>query len=92
MIRSFLHKGIEDFFNTGKTSGIQANHAVKLRLILTNLNVAEKPDDMDLPGLALHRLKGRRKTVWAVKVNRNWRITFRFRGRNAELVNYEDYH
>lgn len=92
MIRSFLHKGIENFFNTGKTSGIQANHAVKLRLILTNLNVAEKPDDMDLPGLALHHLKGRRKTVWAVKVNRNWRITFRFRGRNAELVNYEDYH
>ena len=92
MIRSFLHKGIENFFNTGKTSGIQANHAVKLRLILTNLNVAEKSDDMDLPELALHRLKGRRKTVWAVKVNRNWRITFRFRGRNAELVNYEDYH
>ena len=36
--------------------------------------------------------KGRRKTVWTVKVNRNWRVTFRFRGRNAELVNYEDYH
>lgn len=92
MIKSFLHKGLENFFKTGKTSGIQAKHAAKIRLILTNLNVAEKPGDMDLPGLALHRLKGSRKTVWAVKVNRNWRITFRFRGRDVEAVNYEDYH
>lgn len=92
MIKSFLHKGTERFFKTGKTSGIQASHVKKLRLILTNLDVAEKPDDMDLPGLALHSLKGKRKNMWAVKVNRNWRITFRFVGRDIELVNYEDYH
>lgn len=92
MIKSFLHKGIENFFKTGRTSGVQAIHVTKLRLILTNLDAAEKPEDMDLPGLALHPLKGRRKNVWAVKVNRNWRITFRFNARDAELVNYEDYH
>ena len=57
MIKSFLHKGVENFFKTGKTSGIQVKHTAKIRLILTNLNVAEKLGDMDLPGLDLHRLK-----------------------------------
>ena len=47
---------------------------------------------MDLPGLALHQLKGPRKGVWAVKVSGNWRVTFRFVGHDAEMVNYDDYH
>ncbi len=54
MITSFLHKGLERFYKTGKSSGIQANHAKRLRLILTNLDQAESPQDMDLPGLRLH--------------------------------------
>ena len=92
MIRSFVHKGLERFFRTGDKSGIQAKHAKRLRLILSNLDQAESPEDMDLPGLALHELKGPRKGVWAVKVSGNWRVTFRFVGHDAEMVNYEDYH
>ena len=49
-------------------------------------------DDMDLPGLRLHELSGDRKGIWSVTVNGNWRVTFRFIGRDAEIVNYEDYH
>jgi len=63
-----------------------------LRLVLSNLDQSESPDDMDLPGLRLHELKGRRKGIWSVAVSGNWRITFRFDGRDAEIVNYEDYH
>ncbi len=92
MIISFLHKGLERFYKTGKSSGIQARHAKRLRLILSNLDQAEKPDDMDLPGLRLHELKGSRKNIWPVSVSGNWRVTFRFTGRDAEIVNYEDYH
>jgi len=92
MIKSFLHKGLERFYKTGNKSGIQSQHADKLRLILTNLDQAEFPDDMDLPGLLLHELKGKRKGIWSVKVSGNWRVTFRFIDRNAEIVNYEDYH
>lgn len=92
MIISFAHKGLEIFFASGKKSGIQARHAQRLRLILSNLDQAESPDDMDMPGLALHELKGKRKGVWAVRVSGNWRVTFRFKGRDAEIVNYEDYH
>ena len=92
MIRSFAHKGLERFFRTGDKSGIQAKHAKRLRLILSNLDQAESPENMDLPGLVLHELKGPRKGVWAVKVSGNWRVTFRFMGHDVEMVNYEDYH
>ena len=92
MIISFLHKGLERFYKTGITSGIQAKHAKRLRLILTNLDQSESPQDMDLPGLRLHELKGSRKNIWSVSVSGNWRVTFRFKGRDAEIVNYEDYH
>lgn len=92
MIKSFKHKGLERFYMRGSTAGIQSVHAKKLRLILSNLDQAESPDDMDLPGLRLHELKGDRKGIWSVTVSGNWRVTFRFNGRDAEIVNYEDYH
>ena len=92
MIISFIHKGLERFYKSGKTSGVQAKHTKWLRLILTNLDQAETPEDMDLPGLRLHELKGSRKGIWSVSVSGNWRVTFRFTGKDAEIVNYEDYH
>jgi len=92
MIVSFAHKGLERFYHTGATSGIQAIHAKRLRLILTLLDAAVVIKDMDAPGLRLHKLKGEKKDIWAVTVQANWRVTFRFAGGNAEVVNYEDYH
>jgi proteic killer suppression protein len=56
------------------------------------LNGAVAPQDMGLPGLGLHPLKGDRKGTWAVKVSGNWRVTFTFVGKDADLVNDEDYH
>ena len=47
---------------------------------------------MNLPGLHLHQLSGKRGGVWSVWVSGNWRVTFRFVGEHAEIVNYEDYH
>lgn len=92
MIKSFSHKGLERFYATGSTSGIQMKHVARLRLILTNLDQAESPNDMDLPGLRLHELKGNRKETWSVSVSGNWRVTFKFAGNDVEVVNYEDYH
>ena len=92
MIKSFKHKGLERFYIRGTTAGIQVVHAKRLRLILSNLDQAESPDDMDLPGLRLHPLRGDKKGVWSVSFSGNWRVTFRFNGRDAEIVNYEDYH
>ena len=92
MIRRFKHKGLAKFFETGSKSGIQAQHAERLRLTLGRLNAAAKPEDMGLPGLRLHPLKGIRKGTWTVWVSGNWRITFKFFSGEAEVVDYEDYH
>jgi proteic killer suppression protein len=91
-VKRFRHKGLERFFVTGSTRGIQAKHADRLRLILGRLNVASLPRDMNLPGLGLHELRGTRAGTWAVKVSGNWRVTFAFAGHDVDRVDYEDYH
>ncbi len=92
MILSFKHKGLEQFFKTGRKSGIQVKHAKRLQLILGRLNASIAPEDMNLPGLYLHQLSGVRSDIWSVRVCGNWRVTFRFNSEHAEIVNYEDYH
>lgn len=92
MIRSFKHKGLERFFLKGTKSGIQAKHASRLRLILGRLNASVNAQDMNLPALYLHSLKGDKGDIWSVRVSGNWRVTFRFVKGDAEIVNYEDYH
>ena len=92
MIRQFKHSGLEKYFIRGTKSGIQARHAGRIRLILGRLHASIKPQDMNLPGLALHELRGQRRGTWSVKVSGNWRITFKFDGLDATEVNYEDYH
>ena len=91
-IQGFRHKGLERFFATGVKSGIQANHADRLRLILGRLNVSTAARDMNLPGLDLHELRGPRKGTWAVKVSGNWRVTFSWARKDVNHVDYEDYH
>ena len=92
MIKSFAHKGLEEFFLTGTTKGIQAKHAAKLEWILDLLDMATRPEQMRFAGSDLHKLRGDLKNHWAVKVSGNWRLTFRFEGEDAYLVNYLDYH
>ena len=92
MIKSFKHKGLQQFFESGNTRAIQAAHAKKLRMQLAALDTAQVIDDLDIPGYRLHQLKGNKKGIWSITVNGNWRITFEFNDGNAYIVNYEDYH
>ena len=92
MIKSFKHKGLERFFNSGTTRGIQSNHASKLRMQLAALDTAQSIEDIDIPGYRLHPLKGDRQGIWSITVSGNWRVTFEFTDGNAYIVNYEDYH
>ena len=92
MIVSFRHRGLERFFRTGSKAGIQPDQAERLRLVLGRLVAATCAQDMNLPGLRLHPLKGRLKGRWSVTISGNWRITFSFEGKDAVLVDYEDYH
>jgi len=88
MIKSFKHKGLENFYASGSTKGIQAKHAKKLRMQLAALDTAYHIEDLDIPGYRLHQLKG----LWPITVNANWRLTFEFTDGNVYIVNYEDYH
>jgi proteic killer suppression protein len=92
MIKSFRHKGLHLFFETGNKAGIQAVHAPKLSRLLSRLNESTNPQDMNLPGWGLHPLHGNLVNHWAVSVNGNWRVTFTFEGTDAVLVDYLDYH
>ena len=92
MIKSFKHKGLCRFYETGSAAGIQASHKKRLRIQLAALDTAETIKDMDIPGFKLHPLKGNLKELWSISVSGNWRITFNFKDGNAFIVNYEDYH
>jgi antitoxin HigA-1 len=92
MIKSFKHKGIKVFFETGSKAGIQPHHAKKLRLMLTLLDNARLAEDMNVSSWNLHLLTGNLLEHYSVSVNGNWRMTFKFEGENAILVDYQDCH
>lgn len=92
MIKSFKHKGLKKYFQTGSVAGIRAKYERKLRMQLTAIDTAQAIDDINLPGFKLHPPKGDRDRVWSITVNGNWRITFEFIDGNAYILNYEDYH
>ena len=92
MIKSFRHKGLRKFYETGNTSGIQANHANRLRMQLIALETAQSVEDMNIPGFRLHPLKGQFKDRWSISVNANWRLTFEFREGHGYILDSEDYH
>lgn len=92
MIKSFKHKGLKRLFEKGLASGVDPQHVERLRKILALLETSESIEDMNLPGLNLHNLKGKRKNILAVKVRGNWRVTFKIKDGDILEVNYEDYH
>jgi toxin HigB-1 len=92
VIKTFAHKGLARFFETGATTGIQPAHAPRLTSILGYLNHAKNVQDMALPGYRLHPLKGSMKGLWAVKVSGNWRVIFRIEHGDVYVVDYLDYH
>jgi proteic killer suppression protein len=87
MIKSFIHKGLEDFFNDGTRKGIQAKHASKLEAILDRFDAANEIKDMNYSGSCLHLLLSKKKGRWAIKVSGNWRLTFEFK--DGDTVNVD---
>ena len=92
MIKSFRHKGLQAFFDTGRKAGIQPRHAPKLARQLSRLDQAKSAADMNVPGWRLQALAGNLAGHYAVTVNGNWRLIFAWEGADAVLVDYRDYH
>ena len=91
MIKSFKHKGLEEFFYSGKKKGIRPEHADRLSRILDRLNAAGDVMDMNYPGSNLHQLSGNLRGQFSVRVSGNRRVFFQFIDGDAYIVNYDDY-
>ena len=92
MIKSFKHRGLKRLYERDDRSGIPPDMLDKIGRILTALDSAKTPQDLDIPGYRLHSLKGELRGLWAVTVRANWRVVFRFEGTNAYDVKLIDYH
>ncbi len=92
MILKVKHKGLKKLQTKGDGKSLNQDHVEKLEDILTVLDAAKKPADVDIPGYDLHPLRGDRKGEWSVTVSGNWRVTFKFDGEDVTDVHYEDYH
>jgi len=92
MIRSFRHRGLRALYEKGQARRLDSRHVRRITLILTRLDASSAPEDMNLPGLRLHPLKGDLKGFWSVEVSGNWRIIFRFANGEPHDVDLIDYH
>ncbi len=92
MIKSFKHKGLRELFEKGKSKRISTNFTPKLIRQMDAISQADSPKQLNFPGYDLHELKGERSGFWAMKVNKNWRLTFGFESGDATDLDLEDYH
>lgn len=89
MIRSIKHKGLKRFVQSGNDKYIPSELRKRIRPILSRLNRAVKPEDMNTPGMRWHPYKGKRKGTFGVDVSGPWRITYRWENGHAIDVDLE---
>ena len=92
MIRSFRSKALGRYYASGDTAKLSVQNPARIRRILIALGDAKVPEDMNLPGMRFHGLKGQDNGRFAVDASGNWRITFGWDGMDAIDVDLEDYH
>jgi proteic killer suppression protein len=92
VIRSFRSKALSQFAVKGDTRKLSVQNPKRIARILMQLDEAEKPEEMNIPGYRFHLLKGDQKGRYAVEASGNWRITFGWDGEDAVEVDLEDYH
>jgi proteic killer suppression protein len=92
MIRSFKHRGLKRLFERDDRGGIRPDLVDTVQEILTVLDDAATPQELNLPGYRPHVLKGDLKGFWSITVRANWRTIFRFDGKDAVDVEPIDYH
>lgn len=88
MIKAFHHKGVERFFTQGAPAGVRSGNLQRLRLQLARLDAAWSPQDMNAKSWRL-QIEEDFQAVW---VDEKWRLTFRFEGEDAVLLDYQRHH
>ena len=92
VIRRFRHRGFKRLYEDDDRREVNPQHADKIARMLARLDVATRPEQLDLPGFRLHPLKGELAGYWSITVRANWCIIFRFEDGDAAAVDLVDYH
>jgi proteic killer suppression protein len=92
MIESFKHKGLKRLFEDDDRKLLQPELVERISTVLAYLDAAKAVEELNLPTLRLHPLKGELNGFWSVTVRANWRIIFRFENGAALDVELIDYH
>lgn len=92
MIKSYRSKPLRAFVEKGEARKLPVKQIERLTQIMTALQVAKRPSDMDVPGWRFHSLAPGMKGRYSVWVSGNYRVTFAFNGVDAVDVDLEDYH
>ena len=92
MIRSFRSKALRRLAENGDRAKLGVPNVRRVETILSRLDAALLPEDLNLPGFRFHGLKGQDKGRFAVDASGNWRVTFGWDGNDAVDVDLEDYH
>lgn len=93
MIRSFADDETRTLYLTGQSRRLPADIVQRAVRKLEYVDLATRIEDLRVPpGNRLHALEGDRKGQYAISVNDQWRICFRFIDGDALDVEITDYH
>lgn len=93
MIKSFKDKHTFELFMKGRSKRIQPDLLKRAIRRLEYIDLATCLQDLKVPASnRLHMLKGDRKGQYAISINDQWRICFRFIDGDAYDVEITDYH
>ncbi len=92
MIESFSHKGLKRLFEDNDRRLVRPDLVERVSILLAYLETAKTIDDLNIPSLRLHPMKGEYKGYWSITIRANWRIIFRFADGAASAVELIDYH
>ena len=93
MIKSFADKYTQELFIAGISKRMQPDLIRRAIRRLEYIDLAKCLDDLKVPpGNRLHALSGGREGQYAISINDQWRIVFKWDGGNSSDVTIMDYH
>jgi len=92
-IRSFGDRATAGLWHSGRSRAFPGSlHGIMLRKLALVDAATDIRDLIVPPGNRLKKLEGKRSEDWSIRINDQWRITFRWSNGQADAVMVEDYH
>ena len=96
MIRNFKNKIAQDIFdgeNSRLARSIPMGLHPKIQRLFDQINAVSQVEILRIPpSNHLEKLKGDLKDYWSLRINRQWRIIFKWQNGDALDVEIIDYH